>query len=138
MVEVMFANPKYKIADYYKYLHEAVCHANIFLIRKHGLYCTIPKSIECNPYKCFLKIKSLINNEETEVVNIGNHLRGVSKFLFDKYPEIFKKMKVGERLLFCNTVNAEEIYAIYQLLKEEQFPEDICYKKYENNEEVKI
>ena len=97
VVEIYFADPSILIGDHVEDVLEAVSWASANLRLRHRV---IIRSIDCD-YK--LGARSMMLTLELPdnmlVFSAGNHLRGIANWLLKNKPDVYKKHRVGTRLL---------------------------------------
>lgn len=84
--------------DMVKDLEEAVEHASYNLFTRHKIKVWLLSFKRHDEYTACFQIddtKGILTEK-----NIGIHLRGISKYLLTKYPEKYKPLREGTRLLY--------------------------------------
>lgn len=94
MIGVRFADPAIKVGHYKKELTEGLSHADLNLRTRHR---TRIEVLFITDESIMLRLH--IPDELYDGYNIGNHLRGVSRYLLENYSYEFKSHRVGTRLL---------------------------------------
>lgn len=119
IVELSFANRKYEIKDYILDITNAIEHAKCNLLSRFGVKLEGPY-VNDAPY-CFIYVYI----PEGMEFSFGNRLRGISYYLLKQWPEKYKEMLIGKRLLYYTEVTFKEFNTGDCI-------DCIHYKKYEN------
>ena len=95
LIRVEFADPRIRAIDHIDDLCEAVEHAKWNLHTRHHIEIQPPRKVGDN-----VLIGISIPDMFPGIFRVGNHLRGVSKYLLRTYPERYSNFRIGTRLLY--------------------------------------
>lgn len=96
VVEIYFADPSILIGDHVEDILEAIGWASANLRLRHRI---VIRSIDCE-----IGTRSMMLTLELPdnmlAFSAGNHLRGIANWLLKNKPDVYKKHRVGTRLLY--------------------------------------
>lgn len=94
-IQIEFANPSARAIDYIQDIRKAAEHAGNNLYSRYNVQLQYPMPTKDD--KVVVEIKIPENIAETFAV--GNHLRGISKYLLNRFGDRYQRFLVGKRLL---------------------------------------
>lgn len=101
-IRLEFADPSVRAIDYIQDIRKATENAGLNLYSRYDVQLQYP--MPTTDDKVVVEIK--IPDEIVETFAVGNHLRGISKYLLNQCGDRYQKFLVGKRLL--NYVEASE------------------------------
>ena len=95
-VMIEFANPRIKVKDHLSDINKAIDHAKFNLYCRHHIRLNLLTISQIDK----VVIEMEIPEEAIENFSIGNHLRGISKYLLKEYGNYYKNFTMGKRLFY--------------------------------------
>lgn len=92
-IQIIFVKDPFNTKKYLDDICEAIEWAKCNLYLRHRIKLSGPFTKDNIVY---VELNSDCSND---IKNYGHHLKGISGYLLKQYPEKYKKMKIGNRLL---------------------------------------
>ena len=98
MVRLYFANPAYDVSNFFDSIRDAVLNASYNLWVKYNVKLTVLKVHN----RIFLELDETMATDKYKFSNV--HLKGIATYLLKEYENVFKPMKVGNRLFWYEKI----------------------------------